>query len=101
MIAPISLRRQHRRGDDHLLDRLVGRLLPVEVAEERRLAEVRERAADVRLENHDRRERDVDQHVADQPVDRLQRRQPRHVEQADDAAACPTAIWTARVPRSA
>ena len=78
------LRREHGRGHDQLLDRFVGRLLPVEVAEERRLAEVRERAPDVGLEDHDRRKGDVDQHVPDHPVDGLQRHQPRQVEQPDD-----------------
>ncbi len=78
------LRRQHRGRDDDFLDRLVGRFLAVEIAEERRLAEVRQRAADVGLEDDDRRKRDVDQHVADHPVERLQRRQPRHVEETDD-----------------
>ena len=50
------LLRQHRGGDDDLLDGLVGHFLVVEVAEERGLAEVRQRAADVGLEDDDRGE---------------------------------------------
>ena len=78
------LRRQHRRRDDDFLDGLPGRFLTIEVAEERRLAEVRQRAADVGLEDHDGREDHVDQHVADHPVEGLQRGEPRQVEQHDD-----------------
>ena len=79
-----ALRRQHGRGHDDLFDPLVGRLLAVEIPEERRLAEMRQRAADIGLEDHDRRKCHVHQHVADHPVHRLERRQPRDVEQADD-----------------
>ena len=78
------LRRQHRRRDDDFLDGLPGRFLTIEVAEEGRLAEVRQRAADVGLEDHDGREDHVDQHVADHPVEGLQRGEPRQVEQHDD-----------------
>ena len=65
------LRRQHRRGHRQLLDHLVGAVGPREGPEERRAAEVRERAADVGLEQDDEREDDVADHVADEPVDRL------------------------------
>ena len=84
MIAPTLLAGEQRGGDDHLLDRLVGRLLAIEVPEERRLAEVRERATDVGLEQHDGGKRHVEQHVPDEPVQRLQRRQLRDIEQQDD-----------------
>jgi hypothetical protein len=50
--------------------------LTVQIPEEGRLTEVRERAADIRLEDHNRGECDVHEEVTDQPVDRLQRGQP-------------------------
>ena len=62
----------------------VGRFLAIEVPEERRLAEVRERPADVGLEQHDGGKRHVEEHVPDEPVERLQRRQLRDIEQKDD-----------------
>ena len=95
---PNLLRGKHGRRDDQLLNRLVVGFLAVEIAEERRLSEMRERAADVRLENHDRRKGDVDQHVPDHPVDGLQRRQPRDVEQADDDQRPGRHLHGARAP---
>ena len=80
------LRRQRRRRDDELLDRFVGRLLAIEIPEKRRLAEVRERAADVGLEDDDRRKGDERQHVPDHPVQGLERRQARDVETAPRSA---------------
>src|SRR6185295_5327455 len=71
--GPDLLRRQHRGGDDDLLDGLVGRLLAVEVTKKRRLTEVRQRATYVRLKNDDGRKCYVEQHVADKPVHGLQR----------------------------
>ena len=79
-----ALRRQHARRDDQLLDRLLRRLGLGEIPEERRAAEVRQRAADVGLEQHDDREDDVAEQVADQPVDGLEVAPPRPVEQRDE-----------------
>ena len=45
--------RQLRRRDRDLFDRLLGAFLRQEISEERRAAEVRERAADVGLKQHD------------------------------------------------
>jgi hypothetical protein len=45
---------------------------------------VRERAADVGLEQHDDREHDVADHVADQPVHRVEMTPPRSVEEPDE-----------------
>ena len=67
-----AARGQVRGRDDELLDRFVRVLGAFEVAEERRAAEVRERAPDVGLEQHDDREHDVAGQVADDPVDRLE-----------------------------
>ena len=44
---------------DQLLDRLLGRFRLRQVAEERRAAQVRQRAPDVGLKQHDEREDDV------------------------------------------
>ena len=66
------LLRQQRRGDGELFDRLLDLRAPGEIAEERRAAEVRERAADVRLKQHDHGEHDIAEHVPDQPVHRFE-----------------------------
>ena len=81
MIAPMRCADSMLGGDDQLLDRLLGRLGLREVAEERRAAEVRQRAADVGLKQHDDREDDVAEQVANQPVDGLEVRPARAVEQ--------------------
>ncbi len=76
-----ALARQHLRGDGDFLDGLVHRLALGQVAEKRRAAQVRQRAADIGLKQHDRRKDDVADQIADQPVHRLELGQPRHVEQ--------------------
>ena len=70
-----------------------------EVAEERRAAEVRQRAPDVGLEQHDDREHDVADEVADQPVDGLELRASARGRTAPTSTPPPSAICTARVPR--
>ena len=91
-----ALRRQHARRDDELLDRLLGRLGLREIAEERRAAEVRERAPDVGLKQHDDREHHVAGQVANQPVDGLELRPARAVEQRDEHAAAERHLHGAR-----
>ena len=60
----------------------------LEVAEERRAAEMRERAPDVGLEQNDDREDDVGGEIADDPVDGLELQPLREeVEQQDEAGA--------------
>ena len=76
-----SLLRQHRRRHDDLFDRLVGGFLTVEIPEERRPAEMRERAANVGLKDDNRGKRDVNQRIADQPIERLQRHVLRRIQQ--------------------
>ena len=83
----LTLLGQHTQRHHDLLDRLVGRLRSVEIPEERGTPEVHERTPDVRLEQHDRREGDVAEHISDQPVERLQRSKLRCVVQRDDQTA--------------
>ena len=80
------LARQHRRRHDQFLDDLVVRLGAREVAEEARAAQVRQRPADFVLEEHDRREDDVPEHVPDEPVHRVEVPPPRQVEHGDEQA---------------
>ena len=68
----------------------------LEVAEERRAAEVRQRAADVGLKQHDDREDDVGGEVADHPVDGLELEPLREEEQADEEAAAQRHLHRAR-----
>ena len=67
-----------------------------EVAEERRAAEMRQRAADVGLEQHDDGEHDVADQVANQPVDGLEVPPARAVEQRDEHAAAERHLHGAR-----
>ena len=69
-----ALRRQHARGDHQLFDRFLGRLRLGEIPEERRAAQMRERAADVGLKEHDDGEDEIADQIADQPVDGLEMR---------------------------
>ena len=78
------LRRQGGRRHHQLLDRVVVADLAIEPPEQPAAAEMDERAADVGLQQHDGREHDVADDVADQPVERLELQAPRQVEQADD-----------------
>ena len=76
-----ALARQHLRRHGDFLDRLVHRLAFGEIPEEWRAAQVRQRAADVGLKQHDGRKDDVANQIADQPVHGLELDQSRHVEQ--------------------
>ena len=77
-----SMCRQHARGDDQLFDRFFRRLFLREVPEKRGAAQVRQRAPDVGLKQHDDREDDVAEEVADQPVECIEPAPPRAVEHA-------------------
>ena len=95
-----ALGRQRAGRDHELLDRLV---VAASAARSSRKngarPEVRERAADVGLEQHDGGEDDVADDVADQPVDRLELAATATRRTGRRPAAMPTAICTARVPR--
>ena len=76
------------RGGHQLLDRFIRVLGALEVAEERRAAEVRERTPDVGLEQHDDREDHVGGEVSNDPVDGLELQPLREeIEQQDEAGA--------------
>ena len=66
--------------------RLVGARHTLEVLEERGAAEVRERAPDVGLKEHDDGKADVGREIADDPVHRLEIEPAGDEEQADEKA---------------
>ena len=84
--APICLAGQRLERHRQLLDDVVVGLDAAQVPEERVFPEVHQRPADVGLEQHDGREDDVADDVADQPGDGLETERPRRVEQPDDGA---------------
>ena len=89
--------RGQRGGRHHqLLDRLIVARRALEVPEERRAAEVRQRAPDVRLEQHDDRKDHVGGQVANHPVDRLELEPPREEKQTDEEAAAQRHLHRAR-----
>ena len=76
-----------RDRDHELFHRLVHVGGAVQVAKERRAAEVGEGAPDVGLQQHDQREHAVHREVANQPVDRLEPEPFRQEVDADEEAA--------------
>ena len=74
--------RQHAGRDDDFLERLLGGVSFREQPEERRTAEVREGAPDIRLEEHNRRKHYVAEGVANDPVHGLEVCRLRQEQQA-------------------
>src|SRR5205085_3745657 len=65
----------------------LGRLGLGQITEKRRTSEMSEGAANVGLKQHDDRKDEVAEQIANEPVDGLEVRQPRPVEQHADYAA--------------